>query len=384
MEAARSDRDVLHALIVGAGVSALEACAALRALAEDRVAVTVLADDHEFTLRQTAVRDPFADETARSYPLSPLLRELDAEHISDRFKWVDTIEHTVHTVAGEALPYDVLLLAMGARQRPRFHNAVTLTSDRMHNQVQELIRAIDADRVHSVVLIVPSQPSWPLPLYELALMTADYARQRGVRLRSTLITPEDAPLAILGETASREVARILHEHGVTTFTGRYCQVRSPGQVSIHPDCTALEADTVISLPELYGPSTPGVPTTAVRGFLSVECDGAVRGVPDVYAAGDATDRAVKHGSVAAEQADVVAAAIAARAGAPVEPHPSRQSMHALLLGGGEPLFINAKLTGSHGVTTEIGYAPLWRPARKMYVPYLEPYLNAMDTAQVMA
>lgn len=384
MSAADPNRDALQTLIVGAGVAALEAAAALHALAEDLVAVRVLADDQQFTLRQTAVRDPFTDTTARSYPLEPLLSELGAERVVDRFKWVDAARHAVHTAAGETLRYDLLLLAMGARQRLRFHHAVTLFSNEIHARVQELITAIDAGRVTRVVFIVPSEPSWPLPLYELALLSATYAQQRGVQLRDTLITPEDAPLAILGETASNEVARVLAERGVRVLTRRQCQVRRPGRVSVHPSGTVLEADAVISLPELYGPSTPGIATTAVRGFISVESDGAVRGTPDVYAAGDATDRAVKHGSLAAEHADVVAATIAARAGAPVEPHPSRQSLHALLLGGGEPLFITAQMTGAHGVTTELGHAPLWHPPRKLYVPYLEPYLRAIDSTQVTA
>ena len=42
----------------------------------------------------------------------------------------------------------------------------------------------------------------------------------------------------------------------------------------------------------------------------------------MYAAGDATTCAIKQGGVAAQQADAAAEAIAARAGAPVEPRRS--------------------------------------------------------------
>jgi hypothetical protein len=49
--------------------------------------------------------------------------------------------------------------------------------------------------------------------------------------------------------------------------------------------------------------------------------GQVRGVENVWAAGDATDFAVKHGGIAAQQADAAALSIAGLAGAPLQPKP---------------------------------------------------------------
>ena len=43
--------------------------------------------------------------------------------------------------------------------------------------------------------------AWPLPLYELALMTAGRAYDMGVDLETTIVTPEERPLAIFGSRA---------------------------------------------------------------------------------------------------------------------------------------------------------------------------------------
>ena len=62
----------------------------------------------------------------------------------------------------------------------------------------------------------------------------------------------------------------------------------------------------------------GATPTGSSRSTSTAC---VRGERDVYAAGDATNGPIKQGGVAAQQADAAAAAIAARAGADVEPRP---------------------------------------------------------------
>ena len=44
--------------------------------------------------------------------------------------------------------------------------------------------------------------AWTLPLYELALMTAEHGRRHGLDLAIELITRESAPLGIFGAAAS--------------------------------------------------------------------------------------------------------------------------------------------------------------------------------------
>ncbi len=78
----------------------------------------------------------------------------------------------------------------------------------------------------------------------------------------------------------------------------------------------VQARRAVTIPVLEGRRIPGIPTDA-RGFVPVDEHGAVIGLPDVWAVGDATTFPLKQGGLAAQQADAAAAAIAAGAGASV-------------------------------------------------------------------
>ncbi len=102
------------------------------------------------------------------------------------------------------------------------------------------------------------------------------------------------------------------------------------------------------------------------------------GIELVYAAGDATDFAIKHGGIAAQQADVAAQAIAALAGVAEEPEPFRPDIHGILLTGGKPRYLSAHITGGHGSSSEITETPTWSPPTKIIAKYLAPYLDERD------
>ena len=87
---------------------------------------------------------------------------------------------------------------------------------------------------------------------------------------------------------------------------------------------------MITLPTLTGPAIDGLPHDEA-GFLPVDSHGRVTGVPGVYAAGDATNFAIKQGGIACQQADAAAEAIAATAGAAIEPSPFVPVLRAVLL-----------------------------------------------------
>jgi sulfide:quinone oxidoreductase len=105
----------------------------------------------------------------------------------------------------------------------------------------------------------------------------------------------------------------------------------------------------------------------------------VRGLECVYAAGDATDFAIKHGGIASQQADTAAQAIAAFAGLATEPAPFHPVIQGILLTGGKPRYLSAHVTGGHGSSSFIGDAPTWTPPSKIAAKYLAPYLDELDT-----
>jgi sulfide:quinone oxidoreductase len=132
------------------------------------------------------------------------------------------------------------------------------------------------------------------------------------------------------------------------------------------------------MPQLFGPSHPGVPGGAIGGFIPVDEHCAVRGLEHVFAAGDATDFPVKHGSIAAQQADAAAQAIAALAGAPVTPTRFDPVIEAVLIGGAAPLYLRARVTGGRGVTLHAGEEPGAGTVTKISARHLAPYLESRD------
>jgi sulfide:quinone oxidoreductase len=363
---------------VGGGVAALEAGLALQDLAGERVRIVFIAPNPEFVYRPMVVREPFGFSTARRYPLDEIARDLGAELVSDRFGGVEPDSQIVHTDAGGAHHYDALLLALGARMRPRFEHAITLDDRQLDAQLHGLVQDVEGGYVRSLAFLLPDPVPWPLPAYELALMTAGRAQEVGMDLTVTVVTPEDAPLAVFGAPVSQAVAELLAENRVDTLTSAHAEVSAPGRVSIRPGGQVLEVDRIVALPQLFGPDPPGIPRSAPDGFIPVDAHSRVTGVERVYAAGDATDFPLKYGGIAAQQADAAAQAIAALAGADLEPRPLAPVIHGMLLGGPKPLYLSAHVTGGHGTSSTISDNPPDDHATKIEARYLAPYLIEFD------
>jgi len=363
-------------LIVGGGVAGLEAALALRELAGDRVTTTLLAPEAEFVYRPMRVREPFGYSEAQHYALDEISRDIGVDLVRDKFKRLDPDHTTVHTEGGEKLDYDALVLAPGAALRPRFQHALTLDDSRLDEQLHGLIQDVEGGYVHKLAFISPTPMPWPLPLYELALMTARRAYDMNVDLSVTVATPEDAPLALFGSDASRAVERLLADSGILFIPSAHCETPAAGRVTLAPGSRTLIVDRIVALPELFGPSVPGVPLTAHNGFIPIDAHCKVAGLERVYAAGDATDFAVKHGGIASQQADTAAEAIAALAGAPIEPTPFNPTVYGALIGGPRPLYLHAHVTGGHGSSSEVSEAPTSAVPPKIAAKYLAPYLES--------
>jgi sulfide:quinone oxidoreductase len=209
------------------------------------------------------------------------------------------------------------------------------------------------------------------------LMTAGRAYDMDVELTVTIVTPEDAPLAIFGEAVSSAVSELLAKAGIHTINSVYAEIPAQGEVVMNPGDRRLRVDRAIALPELYGPSVRGIPL-GEHGFIRIDSHGNLPDMGPIYAAGDATEFPIKHGGIASQQADTAAQAIAALAGAPVTPEPFNPVIHGMLLTDGKPLYLTAKITGGHGFSSEIADTPTWSPAGKIAAKYLAPRLEEYD------
>ncbi len=362
----------LHVLIAGGGVAALEAVLALRELAGERVSITLVAPGEDFVYRPLSVRAPFSFGDAERYSLPEITDELGVTRIVDELAAVDPGRRTVRTASGRELGYDALLLAVGARIQPHFTHAVTIDDRRLDELLRGLVQDVEEGYVKSIAFLVPARMAWPFPIYELALMTAGRAYDANLEVAITIVTPEDGPLGVFGTEASAGVAALLAERGIEVVTSAYAEVTAPGQITIVPGDRRLEADRVVALPELEVAGFDGLPQTE-HGFLPIDEHAQVLGLEGIYAAGDNVDFPVKHGGLAAQQADAAAEAIAALAGAPVDPRPFDPRVEGVLLTGDAPRYLRAYIAGGHGTSSEISDVPLDSEA-KISARYLGPFL----------
>ena len=380
MGVSRTSSRSLKVLIAGGGIAAAELLLALNDFAKDAVTVELLAPNHELVYRPFAVAEPFGLGGAQRFGLREIAEHHGAHLHLASLADVDAESHRVTTTDGAELRYEILAVAVGARQREAVPGAFTLQGERGFSAYRLLLDRLHSSSVERVAFVVPGAVTWALPIYELALMTQVWLDARGRNdIALDLVTPESDPLGVFGRRAATSVAALFAERGIGLLTRRYPVAFEKGELLIAGD-QPLRFDEVIALPRLEGPGIDGLPATN-DGFIDVDGYGRVRGVPDVYAAGDATTFPVKQGGIATQQADAVAAAIAAQAGASVQPRPFDPVLRGLLLTGTIPLYLSAELRGRRGKTSEAEVEPIWWPPTKIAGDYVGGYLARLAALQ---
>jgi sulfide:quinone oxidoreductase len=364
-----------HVVIAGGGVGALEGLLALQDLAADRLRISVVTAARHVTYRALSVAEPFGAEPARRYDWEEIARDRGVRWIPDVVESVRPTARELETRDGPPVPYDGLLLALGARPEPALPGALTFSGPGDVLAVKETIEALAPGRRHRIAFVATTGTAWTLPLYELALMTAGYGRRRGLDLAIELISRESAPLGIFGAKASAEVRRRLSDAGIRIRVGTFPTEYADGRLWLELEGT-LDVDLVVALPSLRGAMLPGLPHES-GGFVPIGPHGRVRGVDRAWAVGDMTTRPLRQGGLAAQQADVAAADIAAQiAGCDVEVHPYLPRLQGMLLTGAEPLYLQRDPRAT--VTSTVSSEQLWSPPQKIVGDHLGPYLEALS------
>jgi sulfide:quinone oxidoreductase len=359
-------------VVAGAGVAGLETALALRALAADAVSVELIAPEDSFTYRPLAVAEPFRVGEVRTFPLGPLVAASGANLRHGHVERVVAAEKLVVLDGGQTVPFDAFVLTMGATPVEAVPGALTFSGPESDAELSALLDRATSGELRRIVFAVPAASTWPLPLYELALLTAGYLSDHGTRgVEVLLVTPEERPLSVFGSEASDALAELLEIRGVELRLGSAPIAWRDGSLEL-AGLPALDADAVVALPKLTGPALPGLPYDGA-GFVPTDRDGRVTGTTDIYAAGDSTQFPLKQGGVATQQADAVAAAIAADLGVLPPVATPRPVIRGLLLTGFVPRYLRSEsATGSSVIDTE----PLWWPPAKIVGRYLAPFLAA--------
>ena len=175
---------------------------ALRALAEERVDIELLAPDRDFFYRPLAVAEPFGAGVSLRFDIRALATGCGARHRLGSLAAVSAGEHRATTAQGEPFAYDALLLATGARQYIAVPGALTYREPGLPCVLEYPRRGAHRRRQDSR-LRRPEPRGWPLPLYELALQTATGWRTSRVVVEIRLLTPREAPLSVFGHRGQR-------------------------------------------------------------------------------------------------------------------------------------------------------------------------------------
>jgi sulfide:quinone oxidoreductase len=374
-------------LIAGAGVAGLETLLALRALAGDRVDVTIVAPELRFINRSMAVDQPFKPQRMRGIRLQDAAAELGAHWHRGALDRVEPEQRRAVTKDGDELPYDMLVLAVGARSERQWHSEGVLTyqDGRDGPSYRLLLHQLREGRVGRVAFVRPAGPTWPLPLYDLALLTAaDCAVHGRLEVELRLVTPEQEPLGIFGSRASAAVRALLQEDRIVLHTSSYGVPSRPGWLDVWPGERRMRVDRIVTSPRLAGRRLRGVPC-GPDGFLHTDAHGRLADLHGVFAAGDVTAFPIKQGGLAAQQADAVAETIAAAAGADIDPRPFRPVLRGVLLTGGPARYLRADISGAAGDDSFMAGEALWWPPNKLSGRYLAPFLSSQvgEAADVM-
>jgi sulfide:quinone oxidoreductase len=351
-------------LVAGGGPAAVEGVLALRHLwSEARIELVAPVD--EFVYRPLAIAEAFGDDPPQRFDLTEIAAAAGA---SLRHDAVTAVEHEARaaiTAAGERLEFDAMMIAIGARPVEALAGTTTFWGDGGDPAFVRELRALERGTNAELVFAVPHRVRWGLPLYELALQTADHLAEHGVAARLTIVTPEPEPLAVFSGDVSKELERMLKERGIglrlSTDPVKYL--------------AGARGTRVIALPRLVGPGLPDLPVDD-HGFLPTDDYGRVLDAPGFYAAGDVTDSPIKQGGLGTQQADAAASVIAADLGAGVEPEPFAPVLRGRVFTEGEPRFLRRDLATGRG--SEFDRAPLWWPGAKIFGRHLAPFLAQLS------
>jgi len=363
-----------HVLIAGGGIAGLEAMMAIRDHAGERVDITLAAPDPDFVYKPLIVGEPFSSQPAEQHALAPIAEQLDAQFIEKGVAEVRPEQHSVELADGSRLNYERLILCIGARPRSAFAGAVSLRTDGTVLPIDSLLRETESSDSGVIAFVIPPGRTWPLPVYELALMAQRRVRELGLQnVECCVVTPEESPLIVFGRAASDAVSSLLAARGIKIRTAVRVKEAASGQLLLAPGDERIEIGQMVSLPVLEGPDLAGIPADE-EGFIPIDDHARVRGVEDVYAAGDGTNFPIKHGGIGTEEADAAAEHIAASLGAKIDPQPFRPVIRGKLLTGDDSLHMQHDVAGGGGEgTASPDY--LWWPPGKVAGRYLSAFLG---------
>ena len=220
-----AEPDIPRILIAGGGVAGLEACLALRSfLGEAELSIDLLCRKDRFEYRPLAVLEPFEDGApAWSMKLERFAADQDVRLVPDALAAVEPDRRVAITAYSGRLPYDALLVCVGARPVRALPGAITFRGRRDAAALRAALDAVQPGEAATIAFAVPFGAFWTLPLYELAILAA--ARLQPPRDASAgghHLAGGDAAGGLRRRPRRRAVAALLDARGIEFVGSRAC------------------------------------------------------------------------------------------------------------------------------------------------------------------
>jgi sulfide:quinone oxidoreductase len=306
---------MMRTVVLGAGFGGLTAATELAAARIPGHDIT-LVDERDAFLMGLAKLEILDGRRSRSLA-ERRLRDVERHGVAFVKGRVEAIGERDVTVRGERLPFDHLVLALGARLVPEAvpglaEHALDLYSV---SGIEAIHRELARHEPRDVLVLVTSLPfKCPPAPYEAAMLARAYLDQHvgeGAG-RVALATPEPQPLPIAGRECGDVVRAWVEERGVEYLPGKKVARVEPGVVRFE-DGTTRSFDVLAAVPPHAPPSVLGEWVPADAATLST-----ARG-PNVWAVGDCNvvklangKPLVKAGVMAEGEASVVARNLVAK------------------------------------------------------------------------
>jgi len=315
------------------------------------------------------------------------LRSLEKKGIKVRIGEIQAIDHARKsvTVRGETLPYDYLVISLGAQysvdEVPGLGRTWTFYHLEGSEGLQEQLPKFEGGRL---AVVIPSLPyKCPPAPYEGAMLLDDYFRKRRIRddVEITLFTPEPRPLQAAGEHVGKEIIELLAGRDIKFRPGSNLREVDHKERALVFEGGAREPyDMVIATPVHRVPDVLVQSGLAEEGgWVKVDRETlAVQGAADVFAIGDCTAIPItggamlpKAGVFAHGEAEVVSRNLAAEiAGSEALWAYGGQGACFLETGGGKGAYVSGdffadppevrlKRPGRGGHWQKVGFVKLW-------------------------
>jgi sulfide:quinone oxidoreductase len=353
--------------IIGGGVAAMEAMLALNAASYSGTDVHLFSPESKFVLKPLAVSTGFGRSDLLTFDLPRMAATAGATFHKLSVSEVVTQSRLIRLSDDSEFSYDYLIASPGTESHWSVPGATPYWGPAGNEAVAEALTTLRDREDVKVVVTMPEDGSWPLPLYELALLVSD---ELGSGTSTTIVTPESSPLELFGKESAEKVAALLQERDIETLLETAPSEYRDGAL-VTTDGRRIEADLAVALPLLTGRRIPGLPYNE-RGFIPVDEFGRIEQHGREFAAGDVTSFPVKFGGLATEQADVVTTAIAAEALGGPAPEPFRPVYRGTLVTSDGLIGLGP------GGESSAPYG--WDPAEKVQGKFLTPFLKAADPA----